>query len=166
MEQVFDVTKHVLGGAGVVLGIAPEDVPYLVNDEGNAVSFVVANELWNYNKKTDEMALVFSFADVENTDVRNMVPHHKIKLLAVDKEDGVTFAVCGYMSRGAHEGEVGAAVYYYDVKKNSVEEKVFISSNRSYGNAIHELSSMIYHSTGRNKLYVICLLYTSPSPRD
>ncbi len=155
MEQVFDVTKHVLGGAGVVLGIAPEDVPYLVNDEGNAVSFVVANELWNYNKKTDEMALVFSFADVENTDVRNMVPHHKIKLLAVDKEDGVTFAVCGYMSRGAHEGEVGAAVYYYDVKKNSVEEKVFISSNRSYGNAIHELSSMIYHSTGRNKLYVM-----------
>lgn len=155
MEQVFDAAKNVLSGKGVVLGIVPEDAPYLVSDDGAAVSFVAANELWNYNKKTDELALVFSFSDVENTDVRNMAPHHKIKLLAVDKEGGVTFAVCGYMSRGAHEGEVGAAVYYYDVKKNSVEEKVFVSSNKSYGNAILELSSMIYHSAGRDKLYVM-----------
>lgn len=155
MEQVFDAARNVLGGSGVALGIVPEDVPYLVNEEGTAVSFVVANELWNYNKKTDELALVFGFSDVENSDVRNMAPHHKIKLLAGDRAGSLTFAVCGYMSRGAHEGEVGAAVYYYDVKKNSVEEKVFISSNRSYGNAVHELSSMIYHSVSRDKLYVM-----------
>ena len=84
MEQIFDVTKHMLSENGIVLGIVSQDVPYLVNEDGSEVSFVVANELWNYSKETDEISLVFSFTDVENSDVRNMVPHHEIKLLGTD----------------------------------------------------------------------------------
>ncbi len=155
MEQIFDVTKHMLSENGIVLGIVPQDVPYLVSENGSEVSFVVANELWNYSKDTDEISLVFSFTDVENTDVRNMVPHHEIKLLGIDEDGGTMFAVCGYMSRGTHEGEVGVAIYKYSSKKNSVEEKAFISSNKSYGFAVCELSSMVYYSMEQNKLYVM-----------
>ena len=72
MEQIFDVTKKMLNENGIVLGIVPPDVPYLVNENGSEVSFVVANELWNYSKDTDEISLVFSFTDVENSDVRNI----------------------------------------------------------------------------------------------
>ena len=85
MEQIFDVTKHMLSENGIVLGIVPPDVPYLVSENGSEVSFVVANELWNYSKESDEISLVFSFTDVENSDVRNMVPHHEIKLLGIDE---------------------------------------------------------------------------------
>lgn len=155
MEQIFDVTKHMLSENGIVLGIVPQDIPYLVNEDGSEVSFVVANELWNYSKETDEISLVFSFTDVENSDVRNMVPHHEIKLLGTDGAGGTMFAVCGYMSRGAHEGEVGVAIYKYSSRKNSVEEKAFISSNKSYGFAVHELSSMVYYSMKQNNLYVM-----------
>ena len=35
----------------------------------------------------------------------------------------MTFAVYGYMNRGEHEGQVGVAVYYYNVEQSSVEEK-------------------------------------------
>ncbi len=155
MEQIFDVTKNMLNEQGVVLGIVPKDVPYLVNGDGQAVSFIAANELWNYNKETDEMSLVFSFADVENSDVRNMGTAYKLKLLGMDEKGDTTFAVCGYMSRGEHEGEVGVAVYYYDIEKNSVEERVFISSSQSYGIAVNELSSMVYYSVEENLLYVM-----------
>ena len=155
MEQIFDATKHMLSENGIVLGIVPQDIPYLVSANGNEVSFVVANELWNYSKDTDEISLVFSFTDVENTDVRNMVPHHEIKLLGIDKDGGTMFAVCGYMSRGAHEGEVGVAIYKYSSKKNSVEEKAFISSNKSYGFAVNELSRMVYYSMEQSNLYVM-----------
>lgn len=109
MEQVFDVTKHALNERGLILGIVPKDVQYLVDEDGLAVSFVAANELWNYNKKTDEVSLVFSFADVENTDVRNMGSDYRIRLLDMDGKGNTVFAVCGYMSRGVHEGEVGVA---------------------------------------------------------
>lgn len=155
MEQIFDASRHVLNEQGIVLGIVPQSVDYMVNDDGTAVSFVAANELWNYNRDEDEVSQVFSFADVENTDVRNMGSDYRIKLLKMDEKGNTTFAVCGYMSRGIHEGEVGVAVYYYDIEKNSVEEKVFIASSRSYGNAVMELSNMVYYSLDRNMLYVM-----------
>lgn len=155
MEQIFDPTKQVLNEKGVLLGIASADLPYIVNEDGTAVSFVVANELWNYNKEADEVSLVFSFADAENSDVRNMAAKHEIRLLEMDKTGDTLFAVCGYMSRGQHEGETGVAIYYYDIQKNSVDEKVFISSDQSYGNVIQEMSRMVYYSVERNMLYVL-----------
>ena len=155
MEQIFDATKQVLNEKGVLLGIAPKNISYMVNDDGSVVSFVVANELWNYNKDTDEVSQVFSFADAENSDVRNLVTKHEIKLLEMDEIGNTIFAVCGYMNRGSHEGEVGIAVYYYDMEKNSVEEKVFISSDKSYENVINEMSKLVYYSASRNMLYIM-----------
>ena len=110
MEQIFDATQKVLNEKGIILGIAPANLSYKVNKDGTIVSFVEANELWNYNKDSDEISLVFGFADAENTDVRNMVSDHKIKLLKVDAKGNTTFLVSGYMDRGEHEGEVGVAV--------------------------------------------------------
>lgn len=111
MDQIFDATKKVLNEKGIILGIAPTNLSYKVNKDGTIVSFVEANELWNYNKDSDEVSLVFGFSDAENTDVRNLVPDHKIKILKVDAKGNTTFLVSGYMNRGEHEGEVGVAVY-------------------------------------------------------
>lgn len=155
MEQVFDGAKHVLSEKGVLLGIAPYDLPYMVNDDGTIVSFIQANELWNYNKETDELSLLFSFMDAENTDVRNLTDDHEIKLLAVDKDGNTTFAVYGYMNRGSHEGKVGAAIYYYNIDKNSIDEKVFIPSNKSAAIASAELGKLVYYSISQEMLYVL-----------
>ena len=59
------------------------------------------------------------------------------------------------MNRGEHEGEVGVAIYYYDMEKNSVEEKVFISSNQSSGSVSNELGKLVYYSVNRDMLYVM-----------
>lgn len=155
MDQIFDATKKVLNEKGIILGIAPTNLSYKVNKDGTIVSFVEANELWNYNKDSDEVSLVFGFSDAENTDVRNLVPDHKIKILKVDAKGNTTFLVSGYMNRGEHEGEVGVAVYYYDIEKNSVEEKVFISTNKSYAQAVSELGEMSYYDAKTDKLYTM-----------
>lgn len=155
MEQVFDPTKKVLSEKGVLLGIADYDVPYLTNKDGSIVTFVQADELWSYNKETDETALVFSFASAENTDVRNLTNQHRIRLLEADDAGNITFAVYGYMNRGEHEGEVGAAVYYYNIEKSSVEEKVFIPTDTSWGNTINELGKLVYYSVEQEKMYVL-----------
>jgi hypothetical protein len=57
----------------------------------------------------------------------------EIQLLEADGNGNVTFAVYGYMNRGEHEGQVGVAVYYYNVEQSSVEEKVFIPTDTSWG---------------------------------
>ena len=155
MTQVFDPTRQVLSEKGILLGITSSEVPYQVNKTGTIVSFVAADELWTYNKKTDELSKVFSFAEAEKADVRNLNPKHEIKILDVDKTGNTTFAVYGYMNRGEHEGEVGVAIYYFDISRNSVDERVFISSRKSYENVDQELGKLVYYNIGENTLYAM-----------
>ncbi|MGN0333015.1 MAG: hypothetical protein ACI4D9_08365 [Lachnospiraceae bacterium] len=155
MDQVFDPSKKVLNEKGILLGIADRDTPYMVNKDGTQVAFVQADELWHYNRDTDEISRVFSFVSAESTDERNLTAQHKIEPLEMDKSGNLTFAVYGYMNRGEHEGEVGIAIYYYNIEQSSVEEKVFISTRKSYGHTIHELGKMVYYSAERNMLYAI-----------
>ncbi|MDO4313800.1 MAG: hypothetical protein Q4C52_12025 [Eubacteriales bacterium] len=155
MEQIFDGSKQVLNEKGVLLGITAPDVSYAVNSDGTIVSFVQANELWNYNRDKDEMALLFSFRDAENADIRNKVSDHSIQILGMDKEGNTTFAVSGYMNRGNHEGQVGVDIYYYDIETNSIEEKAFIPSDKAAAVAVEELGKLTYYSTKRNYLYMM-----------
>ena len=155
MDQIFDATKKVLNEKGVLLGITDKNPVYMVNKNGTVVSFVQAGELWNYNRDRDEVSLVFSFADAENTDIRNMLMQHDIKILNVDEKGNTTFAVCGYMNRGSHEGETGSAVYYYNIEQNSVEEKLFVSSDKAYDRALEEVDGLVYYNVENGCLYTI-----------
>ncbi len=101
------------------------------------------------------MSKVFSFADAERADLRNLNPKYNIKILDIDKSGNTTFAVYGYMNRGGHEGQVGVAIYYYDITKNTVDERVFIKSDKSYEIVQQELESLIYFDEGDNKLYAM-----------
>ena len=79
------------------------EVPYLVSEDGTRVAFIQANELWYYNQEADEMSLLFSFMDSESKDIRNLTDEHEIRLLRMDGNGNVTFAVYGYMNRGGRE---------------------------------------------------------------
>lgn len=155
MSQLFPGTEKGFDKKGIILGITNENVPYLANEDGDIVSFVQERELWNYNKKDDEVSLVFSFADAENSDVRNYNDSHDVRLLDMDKKGNTTFAVYGYMNRGIHEGQVGAAIYYFDIAKNYVEEKAFIPGNKSGEMTKMDLNQLVYYSKSKNMLYVM-----------
>lgn len=55
-----------------MLGLLPTDLEYETNTDGTIVAFIEDNQLWHYDKKEDEMSLVFGFADAENMDVRTL----------------------------------------------------------------------------------------------
>lgn len=155
MEQIFDVTKKILNEKGILLGIADPDIQYMANKDGTQVAFVQADELWNYDKALDELSLIFSFTSGEGEDERNLTAQHEIKLLDMDKKGNLSFAVYGYMNRGEHEGEVGVAVYYYNIEEKFVEEKAFISTKKSYAHAILEFGKLICYSVGQDTMYVL-----------
>lgn len=155
MNQVFEADSSALSQNGIELGIRDLNVTYKTNKEETAVAFVQERELWVYNQETDELAFVFGFVNAENTDVRNHYDQHEIKIIEVDDSGNTTFAVYGYMNRGSHEGEVGAAVYYFDRAKNRVEEKAFIPSNKSFLIAEDELGKFVYYNNSESLLYVM-----------
>ena len=99
MEQIFDGSRQVLDEKGLLLGVVSGDIPYEVNSEGNIAAFVQANELWNYNRDKQELSLIFSFRDAENTDSRSKVSDHSIRILDIDDQGNMVFAVFGYMNR-------------------------------------------------------------------
>lgn len=153
MDEVFDASGKALDEKGLLLGIASEDVAYMTDKSGTIVSFVQAGELWNYNQKSDELALVFSFADAEDADIRNRYRGHEIQLVSVNDEGDTTFRVTGYMNRGEHEGRVGTAVYFYDIQKNSVKETAFLPDNCSAELLLRERGEFVYYNEEKEILY-------------
>ena len=155
MNQVFDGNQKVINKEGILLGIVPEEIEYKVSAKGNIIAFVQERDLWHYNVKDKELSLVFSFANREGHDERSFNDQHAVDIISLQDDGSTVFAVYGYMNRGKHEGEVGAAIYYYDMENNVVEEKAFIPSNKSAMIAKNELGKMTYYSENREILYVI-----------
>lgn len=155
MDRVFDEEANMFDSQGVKLGMAPENLSYLANDDGTCVSFVQERELWSYDKEKDSLYRVFGFADEDRTDERSLYNQHKIKLISIKDDGSTAFAVYGYMNRGHHEGRVGAAIYYFDKTKNTVAEEAFIPSNKSFAIAEDDLGKLVYYSNKQNMLYVM-----------
>lgn len=155
MEQRFDGGEGSLDQKGVLLGVADTDLEYQNNSEGNIVSFVQNKELWSYNKEEDKLSLVFSFADAESADIRNLYDRHEIHIISVDKKGNTIFTVSGYMNRGVHEGMNGVAVYSFHAEKNSVEEKAFVPSQKGYYVMKEDLGKHVYFSSKNEILYVM-----------
>ena len=148
MEQIFEPIGKVLGSTGLLLGIADENVSYAINKNENIVTFVQADELWSYDKEKNDITQIFSFDTEEGYDERNLIRNHEIVILNHGNTGDVRFAVKGYMNRGAHEGEVGIAVYYYDAEEQSTIEEAFIS----FENA---LQCKLHFNSKLNILYVL-----------
>ena len=71
MNEVFNGDLKVLDKDGIVLGLSESEVAYEANAKGTVVSFVQDRDLWTYNRKTNELSLVFSFANMEGYDARD-----------------------------------------------------------------------------------------------
>ena len=144
MNQVFEATGNVYANNKIMLGITSEDTELFESDGGNMLAFVTGNRLYCYNVVDNKMALLFGFYNERNLDERTLYDGSRIKVLNVDEGGNVTFLVYGYMNRGRHEGQVGISVYFYDSAVNTVEELVFISSDKSQAILISEVEQLAY----------------------
>lgn len=155
LNQVFDAESNFLNAKGILLGIAPSDVEYMQNAEGNIVSFVREGELWNYDKETAEIARVFDMGVAGNNNTQYLQEEYDIKVIGVEEDGSTTFVVLGYMSSGIHEGASGFALYHFDSQKNTVEEKAFIDTRQSYSMLKKDMEQMLYYSCKNDKVYVL-----------
>lgn len=153
MTQIPD-EDHMYANDKILLGITGETVSMAESEDGNIVVFEEANRLFSYNVNTNKLAVIFSFYDDENRDVRAMNDKHAIKILDVDEGGNVKFAVYGYMNRGRHEGEVGIQLYSYDNVLNTIEELVYIPYQKAYAVLDAQMQQLLYLSR-EQKLYLL-----------
>ncbi len=155
IEERFDGNNVVLVRKGIILGLADQALPYQSNMAGTIVTFVQDRELWNYNQEENAFTQIFSFREPGKYDVRNENHKHSIQILSMEENGNVTFVVYGYMNRGMHEGESGAAIYYYKASGNIIEEKAFIPSVQNHLVMEEELGEIAYYNAEKNVLYML-----------
>ena len=156
MEQVFQGAASEFDDNGILFGIASQDdIQYETNRDETIAAFVQERNLWLYNEDAGELTEVFSFSDQEGRDMRSKNDQHAVRIISMDDDGNLAFAVYGYMNRGYHEGEVGVGIYYFSVDTNAIEEKAFIPSTKSYAIAADELGKMVYYNHDQSMLYVL-----------
>lgn len=142
MTQVTD-PEDMYRNDKILLGIADTDVDMLESEDGNIVLFETANRLFSYDVNNNKLTVIFGFYDSENADGRTIYGQHSIKILDVDEGGNAQFAVYGYMNRGRHEGEVGVQIYTYNSSLNTVEELIYIPSDRTYSVLAAEMEQLL-----------------------
>ncbi|MBR3508623.1 MAG: hypothetical protein IKO03_07660 [Lachnospiraceae bacterium] len=152
MTQIPD-EEALLGGDKIILGIGDENVDMMENEDGSVVAFQQADRLFAYQPSAQKLTLLFSFYVLGEEDAREERDESDIKILRVDPDGNVYFAVYGYMNRGEREGKTGIRVCRYDVSYNTISELAFIPWDKPYSNLKSQLEQLLYLG-GENYLYL------------
>lgn len=154
VNHVIDETDGGVVNGKIVHGIINEDIKRIENDNGTIITFVQQNALYSYSIANNTLARLFAFCDENNNDARTIYNAHSIKPLTIDTDGNVRFIVYGYMNRGAHEGQNGVALYYYDAALNTTEEILFIPYAKSNLILEKDIENLSYISP-RNRFYIL-----------
>ena len=137
----------------VVLGVRDADVDMVESEDGRMLAFSQAGVLYSLNVTEDKLSRLFSFYDHTGRDERTFFGGHDYKILQVDEAGNVFFMVYGYISRGKHEGTCGVEVYLYNNSTNTIEEMVYIPSDRPPELLSAQIDRLAYIN-GRNEFYL------------
>ena len=143
-EQVFSEKNITTGNGTLEIGIEPSDLDFVESDGGNVFAFVNAGTLFSYNVTDNKLIRIFGFSTNDMDDPRTNYKDYGIRILNVDETGNVQFVVHGYMDRGIHEGHVGAAFYSYSSMQDTVEENVYVDSNKSADIVSRDIKKLSY----------------------
>lgn len=154
-DEIFQAGEDVIEPTGINLGITDLDVEFAFDEKKNVIAFVQENELWTYDIRRDKISRVFGFPQSENMDYRDFYDRNDIRILRVDTDGNVWFAVSGYMNRGRHEGENGIGIYYYEDASATVDESVFIRTMESYDMLKLDIGTLAYVTEDESSCYIL-----------
>lgn len=150
MQQIFDPQASPASEDTLPLGVGDGSPETMQNEAGTVTAFVVDGSLYAVDTGTDTVACIFSFADADSTDRREVCPSHNIRILSVTEEGDIDFLVYGYMNRGRHEGSTGVAAYHYAADSHGIREQVYLACDGSYDLLADQIGSGAYQNTAGN----------------
>lgn len=125
--------------------INQDDFQYMTSNKQKKVAFTQARQLWYYDYNASTITNVYGFCQADNyTDNRVAYDANNIKILKIQDNGDITFAVYGYMNRGEHEGKVGISVYQFTAEKDRMQEILFIENNKPYDILQEDMETLMY----------------------
>lgn len=153
-NQIFDGDDGLYSGERILLGISDAEELQAVSDaSGRYYAFVANRVLWCYDSQEKESTKVFAFRNSED-DFRVNGNSYSVRILSVSGDGAVDFLVCGYMSRGNHEGTTGMALYRYESAQNTLTERLYLPAGTDYGSLRQDLSRLCYLNSSQT-LYLM-----------
>ena len=147
MESVFDIDLTSMAKSEFKIGITREtNMKLFTSGENNNLGFVRQNALWYYDLEQNRAVRVFSFLDEDEDYVREGYDQHAIRILDMDEEGNIDFAVYGYMNSGDYEGKVALVLYRFTAATNQIEELVYIPLETTYQMLKEEVAGFSYVS--------------------
>lgn len=146
MEEVFYPEKISVSKKQLKFGIGEKETNFLVSTNKEYISFVRERELWQYQLKTNILSRVFSFRKDDFSVEREILDRHKVKVLRIEDNGDLFFAVYGYMNRGVYEGRNGVVIYKYHEVERRIEELVFFPADKFHKELIHDIDKISYLS--------------------
>ena len=145
-EAVFTIDNVNTSSNSFKIGITSDkNFQYVTSDNEKKVAFIQARQLWYYDYQNSTITNVYGFCQSDNyTDTRVTYDQNNIKILNMNEEGDITFAVYGYMSRGKHEGKVGIAVYRFLAEKDKMQEMLFIENDKPYNILKEDMETLLY----------------------
>lgn len=139
-DKIFEPGGQLVEEQSILFGIQSQGLNYRKNEEENIIGFVQQGQLWCYDLSQNRLSLVYGFEDGD--DQRGYYNAHDFRILRVDDSGSMDFLVYGYMNRGNYEGRCGVLLCQYDALLNTVDEQVFIPSDRPYQIVKEELGAL------------------------
>ncbi len=127
---------------------------FFTNPTNSYMAFVRSGKLYYYNLTENTLSTVFTFADGNNS-IESTYDRNAIKILNMYPDGDVVFMIYGYMTRGAHEGTTGMALYRYYHGEDRYEELLFVPVARSYSGISSEIGVVNYIS--KNDIFYFLL---------
>ena len=149
MEELLDENDVTQNNNSLTLGVTSRDMNYLSNETGTITCFEQAGELYEYNQNKGKLLKLFSFLDGNVNDPRCYYDAHSIKILAINENGDVNFAVFGYMNNGPHEGYCGIDLYKYDAASEKTIEEAFVATTCSYQILNASFSDLLYKANDK-----------------
>ena len=145
-EALFTMDNIDITANRFKIGIIDEEkYQYVASDKQKKVAFTQARQLWYYDYDSGTITNVYGFCQEDNyTDARVTYDQNNIKILDMDNEGNITFAVYGYMNRGDHEGKVGISVFRFTAEKDKMEEVLFIENNKPFNILKEDMETLLY----------------------
>lgn len=146
VNQIFRADGQNFHENYIQLGIRDGEVEYKKSENGQITCFVQQGELWSYSEENGTLYRIFSFRGYEGMDIRENYAAHDIRILNISEGGSVDFAVYGYMNRGEHEGESGISICHFDSAAATVEELLFVKSDKSYHRLRTDMGDVLYEN--------------------
>lgn len=138
------------------LGIGSKDENQLLSTKDfMKVALVRQRQLWYYDYKSVHMVKVFSFRQDEKVEERNDYNQHNIKLIRMEEDGSLYFAVYGYMNRGNHEGNCGIVLYHFDAVQETIEEILFVPTSETYSVLKEEVEQVLYYNQNNQFFFLL-----------